>query len=155
MPTLKSCLSPLFLILSLSLSGCVSSKGGDVYSRDEARRTATVRMGTVESIRVVKLEGTKSPVGPASGAVIGGIAGSSVANDTKGQAIGAVIGAVVGGIAGGMLEERMTREDALEITVRTDDGKMVAVIQVGEPGEFKAGDSVRLMTTGGETRVSR
>lgn len=148
-------LSILLIAASLGLSACASSKGGDVYSREDARRPMSVRMATVEGIRAVRLEGTKSPVGAGAGAMIGGIAGSGVANDSKGQAIGAILGAVVGGIAGAMTEERSTREDAVEITVRTEDGKLLAIVQGGDANEFKVGDRVRLLGTGGETRVSR
>ena len=45
------------------LAACASSNSGSVYSRDEARKTQTVKTGVVESVRQVKLEGTKSPVG--------------------------------------------------------------------------------------------
>lgn len=43
-----------FTTLSLLLGGCASSLTGDSYSRDEARRVQTVRMGTIESLRPVK-----------------------------------------------------------------------------------------------------
>ena len=40
--------------LSLALGGCASSLTGDTYSRDEARKVQTVRMGTsVGTPRVV------------------------------------------------------------------------------------------------------
>lgn len=49
-----------FTTMSLLLGGCASSLTGDSYSRDEARRVQTVRMGTIESLRPVKIEGTKT-----------------------------------------------------------------------------------------------
>ena len=53
---------PTLLITSLAamlaLGGCQSSLTGDTYSRDEARAVQTVRMGTIESLRPVKIEGT-------------------------------------------------------------------------------------------------
>jgi hypothetical protein len=68
---------PLLLLSLVLLGGCASSKSGDVYTRDQARREQTVRMGTVESVREVLMEGTKSPVGTVAGAAVGGIAGST------------------------------------------------------------------------------
>ena len=139
-------------LLTLLLGACASSNSGSVYSRDDARKTQTVRTGVVESVRQVKLEGTKSPIGTVAGAAVGGIAGSSI-GEGKGSSIGAVIGAVVGGLAGSAAEEMMTRKDALEITVKLDGGGLTAVVQ--EAGEqFKAGDKVRLIESGGNTRVS-
>jgi outer membrane lipoprotein SlyB len=40
-----------FTTMALLLGGCQSSLTGDSYSRDEARRVQTVRMGTIESLR--------------------------------------------------------------------------------------------------------
>ncbi|HNZ57459.1 MAG TPA: glycine zipper 2TM domain-containing protein, partial [Methylophilaceae bacterium] len=94
-------LTQLFTIglISLFLGACASSNSGSVYSRDDARKVQTVKTGVIESVRQVKLEGTKSPVGTVAGGAVGGIAGSSVGGG-RGSAIAAVIGAVAGGIAG-------------------------------------------------------
>ena len=139
-------------IFSVMLFGCASSNSGSVYSRDDARKVQTVRTGVVESVRQVKLEGTKTPIGTVAGAAVGGIAGSSVGGG-KGSAIAAVIGAVVGGIAGSAAEEGLTRKDALEITVKLDGGGLVAIVQEADD-LFKAGDKVRLIENGGTTRVT-
>jgi outer membrane lipoprotein SlyB len=139
-------------LLSIFLGACASSNSGSVYSRDDARKVQTVKTGVVESVRQVKLEGTKTPIGTVAGGAIGGIAGGSVGHGS-GSAIVAVIGAVVGGIAGSAAEEGITRKDALEITVKIDGGALVAVVQeADEP--FKAGDKVRLIENGETTRVS-
>ncbi len=139
-------------LLSIFLAACASSNSGSVYSRDDARKVQTVKTGVVESVRQVKLEGTKSPVGTVAGAAVGGIAGSSIGHG-RGSAVGAVVGAVVGGIAGAAAEEGITRKDALEITVKIDGGAMVAVVQEADE-QFKAGDKVRLIENGETTRVS-
>lgn len=140
------------LIIASLLNACASSNAGDVYSRDEARKMQTIRKGVVESVRTVKLEGTKTPIGTATGAVIGGVAGSTV-GDGKGSAIAAVIGAVAGGLLGSAAEEGLTRKDAFEITVKLDNGSLVAIVQEATE-KFSPGDSVRLIENGGVTRVS-
>lgn len=140
------------LMIASLLNACASSNAGDVYSRDEARKIQTIRKGVVESVRTVKLEGTKTPIGTAAGAVIGGVAGSTV-GDGKGSAIAAVIGAVAGGLAGSAIEEVATRQDALEITVKLDNGSLIAIVQEATE-KFAPGDSVRLIENGGVTRVS-
>lgn len=38
-----------FSTMAMLLTGCQSSLTGDSYSRDEARRVQTIRMGTIES----------------------------------------------------------------------------------------------------------
>lgn len=139
-------------LLSLLLGACASSNSGGVYTRDEARKVQTVRMGVVESVRAVKLEGTKTPIGTAAGAAVGGVAGNSIGKGDD-NIIGAVIGAVVGGLAGSAIEEGMTRKDALEITVKLDNGTLIAIVQEADE-QFNAGDKVRLIESGGTSRVS-
>jgi outer membrane lipoprotein SlyB len=139
-------------VLSLILGACASSNSGGVYSRDEARKVQSVRMGVVESVRSVKLEGTKTPIGAAAGAAVGGVAGNSIGKGDD-NIIGAVIGAVVGGLAGAAIEEGITRKDAFEITVKLDNGSLIAIVQEADE-QFKAGDKVRLIDSGGTTRVS-
>ena len=146
-------LKTVFILMIASLlNACASSNAGDVYSRDEARKIQTIRKGVVESVRTVKLEGTKTPIGTAAGAVIGGVAGSTI-GEGKGTAIAAVIGAVAGGLAGSAIEEVATRQDAFEITVKLDNGSLIAIVQEATE-KFAPGDSVRLIENGGVTRVS-
>lgn len=140
--------------LALTLgAGCVSSKRGDVYSRDDARRTQTVEWATVEHIRPVQIEGTQSDIGAAAGAVVGGIAGSAVGDGT-GRALAVAAGAIIGGIFGSATEEATTRSQGMEITVRRKGGESIAIVQAGDPGEFAVGQRVRILRGYGETRVS-
>ncbi len=139
----------------LGLAGCTSNLSGDTYSRDEARRVQTVRLGTIESLRPVQIEGSKTPIGAGAGAVIGGIGGSSVGGG-RGSAVAAVIGAVAGGMLGAAAEEGLTRTQGVEITVREDDGSLRAYVQEVQPNEiFRVGDRVRILTVNGTSRVAR
>lgn len=139
---------------ALALSGCASGLGGGTYSRGEARRAMVVQFGTIESVRPVQLEGTKSPVGTLSGAAVGGIAGSSVGGN-RGSAIGAVLGAVAGGLAGSAIEEGVTRKPGIEVTVQMDNGQYLAVVQEDEGERFMQGERVRILRDAGTTRVTR
>ncbi len=147
-------ISKLLLIALISgfLAACASSNSGSVYSRDDARKVQTVKTGVVESVRSVKLEGTKTPIGTVAGGAIGGIAGGSIGHGS-GSAIGAVIGAVAGGLAGSAVEEGVTRKDALEITVKLDGGSMIAIVQEADE-QFHAGDKVRIVENGETSRVT-
>lgn len=134
-------------------AGCASSRSGEVYSRDQARQEQVVRMGVVEAVKPVQIEGTKTPVGGLAGAAVGGVAGSNVGGG-KGQIIGGIIGAVAGGLAGAAAEEGLTRKQGLEITVRLDNGSLIAVVQEADQ-QFAPGDRVRVLSGHGATRVSR
>lgn len=134
------------------LGGCISSMSGGAYSREQARQVQEVKMGVVESVRHVKIEGTKSPVGAGAGAVIGGIAGSNVGQG-KGSTVGTILGAVAGGVAGSMIEEGVTGKDGLEITVKLENGHLIAVTQEADEA-FSVGERVRVLSGGGVTRIS-
>jgi outer membrane lipoprotein SlyB len=112
-----------------------------------------VQYGTVEAVRYVRLEGTKTPIGPAAGAAVGGIAGSGVGGG-RGQAVATVIGAVAGGLAGAAIEEGATRKPGIEVTVRLENGQVLAVVQEDGGENFRPGDRVRLLRDSGTTRVT-
>lgn len=140
------------IVIASVLAACASSNSGSVYKRDDARKVQTVKTGVVESVRQVKLEGTKSPVGTVAGGAIGGIAGSSVGGG-RGSAIAAVIGAVAGGLAGSAAEEVVTRKDGIEITVKLDGGGLIAIVQEADEA-FSPGEKVRIVENGETSRVS-
>ncbi len=141
------------LVAVASLAGCATeSSSGSVYSASQARREATVRMGVVESVRQVTIEGSRGPVGAIAGGAVGGVAGSNIGGG-KGSTIGSILGAVAGGVAGQALEQKVTQKSALEITVRLESGELRAITQDADES-FKPGERVRLLTSGGVTRVS-
>lgn len=145
-------LSYSLIALSLLITGCASSMSGGAYSREQARNVQEVRMATVESVREVQIEGTKTPIGGAAGAAVGGIAGSGVGGG-RGSSIASVIGAVAGGLVGAAIEEGTTRTKGLEITVKLDGGKMIAVTQEADE-IFKPGERVRVLDGNGVTRIT-
>ncbi len=143
-----------FLIIAALLTGCASSRSGEVYSRDQARRAQTVQLGTVEFIKHVQIEGTKSGLGTAAGGIAGGVAGSTIGGGS-GSTLAALGGAIVGAVAGTAGEEALTRRDGLEITVKLDSGKVLAVVQEADV-LFAPGARVRVLTgTDGTTRVEK
>ncbi len=145
MQLMKTTMAAAAILASLMLSGCPASMSGSAYSRDQARQAQDVRMGYVESVRQIMIEGTRSGTGALAGAALGGVAGSNIGGGS-GRIAGAVGGAVIGGLAGSAIEENVTRQPGLEITVRLDNGRMVAVTQ-GADEPFYPGDRVRLLTS--------
>lgn len=145
----------LLLTGTLLLGACASSKSGDVYTRDQVRQVQTYRVGIVEAIRPVRIEGTKTPIGAAAGAVAGGVAGSTVGGG-RGSAVVAVLGAVVGGVAGAAVEEGITREDGLEFDILLEDGSHISVVQAQSVNNetFNIADKVRILESNGVIRIS-
>ena len=136
----------------LGLSACAGSQSGSAYSRSQTRGEMLVRMGVVESVRTVIIEGTQSGVGVAAGGVLGGIAGSNVGHGS-GATAGAVLGAVLGGLAGQAIEEQTSKKEGLEITIKLDSGQIIAVTQEADDA-FRPGERVRILSGDGVTRVS-
>lgn len=140
------------LLAALLLGGCATSKSGGAYSREQTRQEMRVRLGVVESVREVAMEGTQSGGGSFAGAAIGGIAGSNIGGG-KGQIIGAIIGTVAGSIAGSAVEQEATKKNALEITVRLDNGQLLAIVQENDE-PFRPGEKVRILSGSGTSRVT-
>jgi outer membrane lipoprotein SlyB len=140
------------VLAAAMLAGCAENLGGGSYRREEARREQNVRMGMVESVREVQIEGTRTPIGPVAGAVVGGIAGSTVGGG-HGSDIAAVLGAVAGAVAGQAIEQGTTRRTGVEITVKLDSGALVAIVQEADE-VFKPGDRVRILSDGLTSRVT-
>ena len=144
----------LSLVAVLAVGGCASSPSGGAYSRSAARQAQEVQMGTVESVRNVQIEGTKTPIGTLTGAALGGIAGSTIGQGSRANAAGAIGGALLGGLAGSAVEEGVTRRQGIEITVRLDNGRMLAIAQ-GADEPFSPGDRVKVITApDGTSRVT-
>ncbi|HLQ02795.1 MAG TPA: glycine zipper 2TM domain-containing protein [Burkholderiales bacterium] len=141
------------IALPVALAGCYTpSSSGAVYTAGQTGREQSVRMGVVESVRPVTIEGTRGEIGTLAGGAVGGIAGSDVGGG-KGSGVGAILGAVVGGVAGSTIERGVTQKKGVEITVRLDNGELRAIAQEADE-EFRPGERVRLVTGGGKTRVT-
>lgn len=143
------------LMTCLLFAGCADNLSGDVYTREEARKTLDVSYGTVVAVRPVVIEGERSFLGEAGGAVIGGMAGNTVGSGS-GRALATAAGAVAGTVVGGAAQERATRAQGAEITIRLDnDGNTIAIVQqVEDLKEFVAGQRVRLTSSNGNRRVA-
>jgi outer membrane lipoprotein SlyB len=144
----------LALAVSVVLGGCATrGLGGGDYTRSQTRGEQSVRLGVVEAVREVKIDATDTGVGTATGAVLGGIAGSEVGKG-RGSVAGAVAGAVVGGIIGQSIEKSNNDRKGVEVTIKLDSGKLIAVTQEADE-QFRVGDRVRILSGQGATRVSR
>ncbi|MEW9900275.1 glycine zipper 2TM domain-containing protein [Chitinivorax sp. PXF-14] len=152
---MKPVVSMLLCASMLTLGACASKLSGDTYTRDDARVEQTVRHGTITGLRPVVLESDATPIGALGGAALGGIAGSEMGRG-RGSTAGAIAGVIIGGLAGNAIEKEVGKKQGVEITVRLNDGREIAVVQEASPNDdLKVGDAVRLLSRGGSTRVTR
>ncbi len=143
-------------VLGLALTGCVSSTGGGVYSREQTRTELSVREGVVTAVSEVQIEGTPGVVGAVTGGVTGGLLGRTIGKGT-GKDVATAAGAAGGALAGAAVEKAVTKRNGWEITVKLDNGQTIAVVQEKQPGEvFAVGDRVRVLKdASGVTRVRK
>ncbi|MFN4329488.1 MAG: glycine zipper 2TM domain-containing protein [Limnobacter sp.] len=141
-------------LLAATLAGCATqSTSGAVYREGETRRAQMIEQGVVESVRNVTIQGDTNNVGTLAGGVLGGMAGSNIGGGS-GRAAGAILGAVAGGIAGQAVERNASNRAGLEITVRMDNGTLRAYVQDADE-QFRPGERVRIVSSGGVARVTR
>lgn len=143
------------LATTIFVSSCAQdSITGDVYSRGEAGRSQSVQTGRITLIRPVKIEGD-SEGGALLGAIAGGFLGSNIGGGRASNTAGAVGGAVVGSAIASQAQKAITSRQGIEISVRLDQGDSVAIVQEVNPREqFFIGDRVRIINSGGRSRVS-
>jgi len=137
------------------LFGCAQpGLGGGNYTRGQVRGEQSVRLGTVESVRDVVIDARDTGTGTLAGAAIGGVAGSTVGGGYRANAAGAIAGAVVGGIIGSAVEKNSNDRRGVEVTIRLEGGRLIAITQEKDE-DFRVGDRVRILSGQGTTRVSR
>ena len=142
---------------SLAVTGCAyNSSSADVYTASQAQREETVRLATVESVRAVRIsanDGQPSGLGAIGGGALGAVAGSAIGGG-RGSIVTGIIGGIAGAIAGNSVENASAVRDGVEITVRLDNGDLRAITQSATGEVFRAGERVRLLSSGGVTRVT-
>ena len=138
-----------------TLVGCAQpGLGGGNYTRGQVRGEQSVRVGTVENVRDVVIDARDTGTGTLAGAAIGGVAGSTIGGGSRANAVGAIAGAVVGGIIGNAVEKNNNDRRGVEVTIRLEGGKLIAITQERDE-EFRVGDRVRILSGQGTTRVTR
>lgn len=145
------------VVAVFALSACTPSKQtGTSYSRDEARAVQNVKLGRVVDITVVEIEGTKSGGGELVGGAIGGVAGRSTGSGSEGDLAAIAVGAV-GALIGSRLEEATSKKEGREFTIKLEDGEVISIVQAidDDARSIQPGDSVKILSQGGTTRVSK
>ena len=124
---------------ALTLAACAGDGGGT--SSSAARNEAVVRMGVVESVREVVIDGGSGYAGAIAGGAVGGAAGSRVGGGS-GASVSSVLGAVAGSLAGQALTQQAGKKPGVEITVRLESGELRAVRLTRAHLEEDAGKSL-------------
>jgi len=142
------------LALAAALAAC-STTSPDVVQRGDAQRLSTVQDATVLAVRDVVVDGSQSGTGAAAGGVVGGVLASQASSRSAESVALGVVGAVAGAVVGNTIERAATREQAVELLLQMRNGERRAIVQAKGDEQFRPGDAVILVTSGGKTRVTK
>lgn len=133
------------------IAGCASPSRSPTMSTEGSM---LVRTAYVSEVRDVTVKGGQdSGIGSALGAILGGIAGSSIGSG-HGRTVAGIGGAITGGVAGQKLEQASATRSELELRLRFDNGD-VRSYRVNSDTDFRVGETVKVITGKGETRITR
>jgi outer membrane lipoprotein SlyB len=141
------------LLFPLTLGACSITPSSNTYTTAQAGTLQEVKYATVLGVRNVMIREDNAETGKVAGGVIGGTVGSDVGQG-KGQIIGSVAGAVIGGTVGIALDRSIQTKQGVEITVRMDDNRTVAIAQLADE-PFTVGEQVKVLTSqDGKARIT-
>ncbi len=147
----------MMIVLSLfALGGCTSPNPyGDAYGSADTRKVQQVYYGTVVKAEPVTIDASTqaNAIGTVAGAAIGGILGSGVGGGS-GSDIAAIGGGLLGGYLGSKTAEETAKRNGVNLTIRLEDGKIIAIVQEANPNMiFQPGQAVQINMYGSEARV--
>ena len=130
------------------LAGCATAPPGTTYDRSDLNQPQRVEYGEVVMVRLVEIEGERSPIGIAAGGYLGYLLGNEIGAGA-GQEIARVAGALAGAVVGSQAEKELRDDVAYELTVELDTGETIVVVQ--DTDEYmEQGDRVRVIIRGDE-----
>ncbi|MDD4557299.1 MAG: hypothetical protein PHE89_08280 [Alphaproteobacteria bacterium] len=122
----------LLFPLSMLLSACAGEIGANTYETSAAGQVNNAKIGTIISVRQVKVATSEGTVGSLAGGLAGGAAGSMVSGKGPVSMIGAVGGALLGGMAGNAAQNKLSEQTGYEYVIKLDSGGVVTVTQGGD-----------------------
>jgi len=124
----KKIIALAIIAVSFAITGCArdfSTNNYENYTAGEANRTME---GVVLNVRLIKIKGGNGAGGMA-GVAAGAAGGAAIGGSSEAAIVGAIGGAVLGGLVGDAAENAFTSQDAVEVIVRLDNGKLITTTQ--------------------------
>ena len=113
------------------------------YSKDSAPQArACTNCGVVESVQLVDVKGQGSGAGAVAGGLVGAVVGGEIGAG-RGKTLATVAGAAGGAYAGNEIEKNMKKTANYRISIRMNDGSVLALTQSAYSG-VHAGDNVKV-----------
>ena len=151
--TIRTSAAAVVVAAALAVTGCATPVPPPYYY-GEPPRAQSVELGVVDGVRPIQFQGPTTGLGALTGAGLGGWAGSGIGAGS-GNAAAIVGGVLLGSIIGNAVEYEANKRTGVELTVRLDTGRMIAVVQSDDGDAFRPGDRIRVLSDGYRTRVTR
>ena len=146
--------------VAVVLSGCAQIPVGspDSYQPSSLMRGNQVETATVVRVRPVAIEGQAngrdaSPLATVLSSVAGAVLGARVIGNGNGRYIAGAMSGTISGVVAQQVTSSAVREQGLEIVVKTEAGRLMAITQ-GAQQSFAPGERVLLVSSGMDYRVT-
>lgn len=150
-------LSTSAILALLLVSGCARDISSDVYSESSVGEVNSTYVGLVMSARQVVVKGSEklsnNGLGGFMGGVTGGVLGNTIGNG-RGRIVTTTAGALAGMAAGALIEDKLSRNTAIEYVVKLEEtGRLYTIVQ-GRDTLYRAGQRVYLsVSNSGRSRI--
>jgi outer membrane lipoprotein SlyB len=136
-------LAAMMVAVAALSAGCASNSSYP-QSTDYSSQADISTYGTVDSIRVVRVDPSTSGAGAVAGGLLGALAGSQIGSGS-GRTAATAAGAIGGAVIGNRVEEnRNAPRDVYQISVRLDNGDYRTVNQ-DSAYDLRVGTRVRVV----------
>ena len=140
------------IAMSIISSCSTSSMRPDIVDRSTAQKAQSVVFGVIEDVTKVTIEGDRE-LGSVAGGVIGGAVGRSNSDEEIESGVGAILGTLIGSKVGAEIGSSVTKIDGVELLILKDSGRYISIIQEAADFNFQAGQAVKIVMSGGKSRV--
>jgi outer membrane lipoprotein SlyB len=147
---MKKTLFVLLGVAFLLLGGCAQVPNANSFGAEQAQTPMRVQFGRVLQVNASSVRPGNTVAGTSEGAIAGGVLGSFLGQG-RGSIVGAVAGMIAGAVAGHLAEATAATKTGQLVTVKLDNGQIMAVAQTGIT--FKRGQRVEVVYQGNHTRV--
>jgi outer membrane lipoprotein SlyB len=136
-------LAAMMVAVAAVTTGCASNAPYP-QATDYSTQADAATYGTVDSIRIVRVDPSTSGAGAVAGGLLGALAGNQIGSGT-GRAAATAAGAIGGAVIGNRVEEsRNAPRDVYQISVRLDNGDYRTINQ-DNAVDLRAGSRVRVV----------
>ncbi len=130
---------------TMLVTGCLTDYSGSAYDKEFVRMPHTISHGVITRMDYAKIEGEAGIVGGAAGGILGAAGGSAIGGGS-GNTIATALGMVGGAAIGAAAQKKATTQNAVEFTVKLDNGNELSIVQTLGPDTFVVGQAVRILT---------